>query len=217
MTYIPIKIGDIITTQGTASGATVTGYVEIANSGWINAQNISVSGTVASATRSAGSAAVLNNSNGNVRYYVNTTAGYTAANTQAYYLQLNTKAGGTTSVTTTETTLINAGQFAVGAIKAKATAGTLAAGTASVLNNSNGNIRYYRNVSAAGYIAANTTAYYLQLNTKAGSTTYVNGTGTTLVNAGQFVTGAIIAKAENATYNTTTAELVVPTNVIIIS
>ena len=93
-------------------------------------------------------------------------------------------------------------------------AGTLAAGTAAVLNNSNGNIRYYRNVSAAGYIAANTTAYYLQLNTKGGSTTYVNGTGATLVNAGQFVTGAIIAKAANCTYDSTNTRLIIPTGLV---
>lgn len=172
---------------------TITGNTKIVASQTFTTGDVYA--TVAAATRSAGTAAVLNNSNGNVRYYVNTTAGYTAANTSAYYLQLNTKAGGTTTVTTTESTLINAGQFAVGAIKAKAAAGTLAAGTAAVLNNSNGNIRYYRNVSAAGYIAANTTAYYLQLNTKAGGTTTVGESETTLINAGQFAIGAIKAKS----------------------
>jgi len=75
--------------------------------------------TVTAATRSAGTASVLNNSNGNIRYYVNTTAGYTTANTTAYYLQLNTKAGGTTTVGSTEVTLVNAGQFVTSAVKAK--------------------------------------------------------------------------------------------------
>ena len=106
-----------------------------------------------------------------------------------------------------------AGTYWVNGTKDVAT-GTLAAGSASVLNNSNGNIRYYRNVSAAGYIAANTTAYYLQLNTKGGSTTYVNGTGATLVNAGQFVTGAIIAKAANCTYDSNNTRLIIPTGLI---
>ena len=203
-----------LTTQAGGT-TTITGNTKIvANQTFTTGD---VYATVAAATRSAGSASVLNNSNGNVRYYVNTTAGYTAANTTAYYLQLNTKAGGTTTVTTTETTLVNAGQFVTGAIKAKATAGTLAAGTAAVLNNSNGNVRYYRNVSAAGYIAANTTAYYLQLNTKGGGTTSVNGTATTLVNAGQFVTGAIKAQAQAASYNSSNFDLTYPGGIITIA
>ena len=94
---------------------------------------------------------------------------------------------------------------------------TRSAGTAAVLNNANGNVRYYVNTTA-GYTAANTTAYYLQLNTKSISgTTNVNGTEVTLVNAGQFVTSAIKAKAADATYNTNTGELTIPSNIVIIS
>ena len=99
----------------------------------------------------------------------------------------------------------------------KIATGTLAAGTAAVLNNSNGRIRYYRNVSTAGYIAKNTTAYYLQLNTKGGSTTSVNGTAITLVNAGQFVTGAIIAQAQAANYNSSTFDLTYPGGIVTIT
>lgn len=348
--YIPIKVGTVTNTQGTASGATVTGSVNITQ-GWVEAQNISISGTVASGSAttpaktvytaaptatinqnnglitvaaksgtlsvtptvsagyvssgtagtitatyngttlqlttktgagsnyqnnlyitpytngtaqtimnrneylvanhiivngvSAGSATTpattvytaapsvtITNSNGYVTVakatgtksvtptvsagYVSAgTAGTITATVNATGLQLNTKAGGTTTVTSsTAVTLINAGQFAIGDIKANVNAGVLSAGTAAVLNNSNGNIRYYRNVSTAGYIAANTTAYYLQLNTKAGSSTGVNATEVTLINAGQFAVGAIKAKAQAATFNTTTCALDYPGGII---
>ena len=46
--YVPVTIGAKQVTQGTASGATVTGYVEINKAGWMNKENISISGTVAS-------------------------------------------------------------------------------------------------------------------------------------------------------------------------
>lgn len=171
-------------TNGTAQTVTVSeGYRD-------TDATITVAG-VASATRSAGSASVLNNSNGNVRYYVNTTAGYTPANNQAYYLQLNTKAGATLMVGNSWTVVINAGQFAIGDINVKAGVGNLSVGYASV-NNSNGNVTYYRNISTAGYIDKNTSPSYLQLNTKAGGTTPITG-NTKIVNAGQFVTGDVYA------------------------
>ena len=108
----------------------------------------------------------------------------------------------------TKQLVINAGQFATGAIKVSAPAGTLAAGSAAVLNNSNGNIRYYVNTTA-GYTAANTTAYYLQLNTKAGQTFTVSAE-TTLVNAGQFVVSPIKAKPAAAVYTAANADLSCP-------
>ena len=101
-----------------------------------------------------------------------------------------------------------AGTKWINGTKAVAT-GTLAAGTAAVLNNANGNVRYYRNVSTAGYLAANTTAYYLQLNTKAGGTTTVSS-NTLLVNAGQFVTSALYATPAAAVYTTSNADLSCP-------
>ena len=174
----------------------------VMDKGCFLAANHIIVNAVSAGTLAAGSAAVLNNSNGNIRYYRNVTAaGYIAVNNTAYYLQLNTKAGGTTTITG-NTKLINAGQFAIGDIYATVTAGTLAAGSAAVLNNANGNIRYYRNVTTAGYIAANTTAYYLQLNTKAGGTTTITG-NTKIVNAGQFVIGDMYATVASGSASAT--------------
>ena len=84
----------------------------------------------------------------------------------------------------------------------------------------------YRNVTTAGYLATSTTggnfqmtssSNTYQLNTKAGGTTYVDGTGATLVNAGQFVTSAVIAKAANVTYNSTSQTLTIPAGLVTVS
>ena len=56
-----------------------------------------------------------------------------------------------------------------------------------------------------------------QLNTKAGGTTSVNATETTLINAGQFAIGAIKAKAEAATFNTTTFDLTYPGGIVTVA
>ena len=117
-----------LTTQAGGT-TTITGNTKIvANQTFTTGD---VYATVVAATRSTGSAGVLNNFNGNIRYYVNTTAGYTAANTTAYYLQLNTKAGQTFTVSA-ETTLVNAGQFVVSPIKAKPAAAVYTAANADL-------------------------------------------------------------------------------------
>lgn len=140
----------------------------------------------------------------NVNGYINSAYLRNDFDTYSYYINNQTISATTvTPSTSAQTVTVSEGyRDAAATITVSAMgAGTLAAGSAAVLNNSNGNIRYYRNVSKAGYLATNTTAYYLQLNTKAGSTTTVTSTGeTTLVNAGQFVTGAIKVKGGSGAF-----------------
>ena len=151
------------------------------------------------------------------------TAGTNVSNSTTSYIYVAKSNGASISKSpytngTAQTATISAGYLpsAITMTWNGVAAATRSAGTAAVLNNSNGNVRYYVNTTA-GYTAANTTAYYLQLNTKAGGTTYVDGTGATLVNAGQFVTSAVIAKAANVTYNSNTQLLTIPAGLVTVS
>lgn len=150
-------------------------------------------------------------------------SGVVTATVNATGLQLNTKAGGTTTVTSSETTLINAGQFAVGAIKAKAAAGALSktAATATltsdglVTNIGNGAVNVsdaipyatgangvYRftatgsggaNVTTAGYLAAGTA------NSNSTTNTYYIAKGTTTAQANSVtVSGKTVTYKINA-------------------
>lgn len=150
-----------------------TGASTISGTIYTGKPGLSVANSTGIVTAAVASAATSLTPSVTAGYITSGTAGSVTAKSNSNTLQLNTKAGGTTTITS-NTKIINAGQFATGDIYATVTAGAISAADSLITggsftptltyNSSSGKFDYggsksasgtaYANVSTAGYVTS---------------------------------------------------------------